>query len=57
MSDLRALFSSNDPIDASEAFTNRQGQWELVATALAQHLRHVTAPASTPRTLMRPVPI
>lgn len=45
VTDLRALFSSNDPIDASdEAFTNRQGQWELVATAFAEHLRRVTAP-------------
>ncbi|MFD8625221.1 tol-pal system YbgF family protein [Streptomyces hygroscopicus] len=43
MTDLRALFSSNDPIDASEAFTNRQHQWEFVATALEEHLRHVTA--------------
>ncbi|WP_030889963.1 hypothetical protein [Streptomyces sp. NRRL S-1868] len=43
MTDLRALFSSNDPIDASEAFTNRQRQWELVATALAEHLRHTSA--------------
>ncbi|WP_328512768.1 ATP/GTP-binding protein (plasmid) [Streptomyces sp. NBC_00376] len=54
MTDLRALFSSNDPIDASEAFTNRQGQWELVATALAEHLRHVTAPGFDPADLEAP---
>lgn len=41
--DLRALFSSNDPVDANETFTNRQGQWEAVASALAEHLRHVTS--------------
>ncbi|WP_327311756.1 ATP/GTP-binding protein [Streptomyces sp. NBC_01243] len=54
MTDLRALFSSNDPIDASEAFTNRQGQWELVATALAEHLRHVTGPGFDPADLEAP---
>lgn len=43
--DLRALFSSNDRFDASEAFTNRQRQWELVATALEEHLRHIATPA------------
>ncbi|MEV7417709.1 ATP/GTP-binding protein [Streptomyces sp. NPDC089919] len=37
--DLRALFSSNDRrLEAAEAFTNRQGQWELVQTALGEHL-------------------
>lgn len=51
MTDLRALFSSNDPIDASEAFTNRQRQWELVATALADHLRHTSAPGFDPADL------
>ncbi|MCL3998203.1 ATP/GTP-binding protein [Streptomyces lavenduligriseus] len=54
MTDLRALFSSNDPVDSSEAFTNRQGQWELVATALAEHLRHVTAPGFDPADLEAP---
>ncbi|MFE7112870.1 ATP/GTP-binding protein [Streptomyces sp. NPDC057575] len=49
------MFSSNDPIDASdEAFTNRQGQWELVATALAEHLRHITAPGFDPADLEAP---
>ncbi|MCQ8772094.1 ATP/GTP-binding protein [Streptomyces telluris] len=43
--DLRALFSSNDRFDASEAFTNRQRQWELVTAALQEHLRHIANPA------------
>ncbi|MGN5392512.1 ATP/GTP-binding protein [Streptomyces sp. JL7001] len=39
--DLRALFSTNDrSVEAGEAFTNRQLQWELVAAALTGHLRH-----------------
>ncbi|MGX1885759.1 hypothetical protein [Streptomyces sp. NPDC055287] len=39
--DLRALFSSNDRgMATTEAFTNRQLQWELIASALADHLRH-----------------
>ncbi|MGP4001557.1 ATP/GTP-binding protein [Streptomyces sp. 8N706] len=39
--DLRALFSSNDRgMATAEAFTNRQVQWELIAAALAEHLRH-----------------
>ncbi|MGW0538153.1 ATP/GTP-binding protein [Streptomyces sp. NPDC003032] len=43
--DLRALFSTNDRgLRAVEAFTNRQVQWELVAAALAEHLRQVTGP-------------
>ncbi|MEU7088003.1 ATP/GTP-binding protein [Streptomyces achromogenes] len=54
MTDLRALFSSNDPVDSSEAFTNREGQWELVATALAEHLRLVTAPGFDPADLEAP---
>ncbi|MEW1725069.1 ATP/GTP-binding protein [Streptomyces sp. NPDC093109] len=41
MADLRALFSSNNPsFDATEAFTNREHQWALVAAALEEHLRH-----------------
>ncbi|MFI1177519.1 ATP/GTP-binding protein [Streptomyces melanogenes] len=44
MADLRALFSSNDPIDASEAFTNRHHQWAIVAAAISEHLRHISAP-------------
>ncbi|MFC8015616.1 ATP/GTP-binding protein [Streptomyces cinereoruber] len=54
MTDLRTLFSSNDPIDASEAFTNRERQWELVATALADHLRRITAPGFDPTDLEAP---
>ncbi|RSS57485.1 ATP/GTP-binding protein [Streptomyces sp. WAC01280] len=43
--DLRALFSSNDRgVSTTEAFTNRQAQWDLVAAALAEHLQHVAAP-------------
>ncbi|MGP4091291.1 ATP/GTP-binding protein [Streptomyces sp. KR55] len=45
MADLRALFSSNDPVGSNEAFTNRQNQWNLVATAIEEHLRHIAAPA------------
>ncbi|GAA3372616.1 ATP/GTP-binding protein [Streptomyces antimycoticus] len=45
MADLRALFSSNDPVGSNEAFTNRQIQWSLVATALEEHLRHTVDPA------------
>lgn len=46
MTDLRALFSSNDPseVESAEAFTNRQQQWSLVATAVEEHLRHIAAP-------------
>ncbi|WP_308310520.1 hypothetical protein [Streptomyces sp. CC210A] len=44
--DLRALFSTNDRrLEAGEAFTNRQLQWELVAAALTGHLRHTADPA------------
>ncbi|QIB49575.1 ATP/GTP-binding protein (plasmid) [Streptomyces aureoverticillatus] len=35
------LFSSNDPVDADEAFTNRRHQWNLVASALDEHLAHI----------------
>ncbi|WP_431776301.1 ATP/GTP-binding protein [Streptomyces cucumeris] len=42
--DLRALFSSNDPVGSSEAFTNRQRQWNVIASAIEEHLRHVAAP-------------
>ncbi|MFJ2781572.1 ATP/GTP-binding protein [Kitasatospora sp. NPDC087315] len=46
MTDLRTLFSSNDPseVESAEAFTNRQQQWSLVATAIEEHLRHIAAP-------------
>ncbi|MCT2546224.1 ATP/GTP-binding protein [Streptomyces atratus] len=37
--DLRALFSTNDrQVEAGEAFTNRQGQWQIVQAALGEHL-------------------
>ncbi|MGW1364493.1 ATP/GTP-binding protein [Streptomyces chartreusis] len=47
MTDLRALFSSNDPnsLSSSEAFTNRQYQWGLVAAGIEEHLRHIGAAA------------
>ncbi|MFE7529113.1 ATP/GTP-binding protein [Kitasatospora sp. NPDC057542] len=42
--DLRALFGSNDrSLGAEEAFTNREGQWQMVAAALAEHLACVSA--------------
>ncbi|MEU5417802.1 ATP/GTP-binding protein [Streptomyces sp. NPDC020667] len=44
MADLRALFSSNDPVGSSEAFTNRQRQWNFVATAVEEHLRRIATP-------------
>ncbi|MFJ7250156.1 ATP/GTP-binding protein [Kitasatospora sp. NPDC098652] len=44
MADLRALFSSNDPVDSAEAFTNRQHQWGLFSTALEEHLRTIAGP-------------
>ncbi|WP_030814284.1 tetratricopeptide repeat protein [Streptomyces sp. NRRL S-337] len=44
--DLRALFSTNDRgLTTAEAFTNRHTQWDLVAAALAAHLRHTADPA------------
>ncbi|MFF8911435.1 hypothetical protein [Streptomyces olivaceoviridis] len=43
--DLRALFSTNDAgLQAGEAFTNRQLQWELVASALTSHLQRTADP-------------
>jgi hypothetical protein len=37
------LFSSNDrSIATSEAFTNRQAQWQAITAGLAEHIRHVT---------------
>lgn len=42
MSDLRALFGSNDRgLSAGEAFTNRQDQWQALDSALSAHLRHI----------------
>ncbi|MFD5512140.1 ATP/GTP-binding protein [Streptomyces sp. NPDC127051] len=53
--DLRALFSTNDrQLEAAEAFTNRQAQWELVAATLAEHLRHVAEPGFDVEDLERP---
>ncbi|MGW6880233.1 hypothetical protein ACWGEU_08195 [Streptomyces goshikiensis] len=53
--DLRALFSTNDrAVATAEAFTNRQAQWELVAAALAEHLRHVADPGIDIEDLERP---
>ncbi|MFF8868044.1 ATP/GTP-binding protein [Streptomyces sp. NPDC015139] len=51
---MRALFSSNEPIDTSEAFTNRERQWELFATVLEEHLRHASAPGFDPSDLEAP---
>ncbi|MEN2424337.1 hypothetical protein AABB02_40330 [Streptomyces rimosus] len=45
MADLRALFSSSDPVGEREAFTNRQAQWTVVATAIEEHLRRLADPA------------
>ncbi|MEV7177798.1 ATP/GTP-binding protein [Kitasatospora sp. NPDC093679] len=42
--DLRALFGSNERVGTDEAFTNRQGQWQAVADALAGHLAALAAP-------------
>ncbi|MFD9537558.1 ATP/GTP-binding protein [Streptomyces sp. NPDC060010] len=53
--DLRALFSTNDrTLTTAEAFTNRQAHWELVASALAEHLRHVSDPGFDVEDLERP---
>lgn len=53
--DLRALFSTNDRgLEATEAFTNRQSQWELVAGALTGHLRLITEPGFDIEDLERP---
>ncbi|MFB8440610.1 hypothetical protein ACFC7A_16345 [Streptomyces niveus] len=53
--DLRALFSTNDRgLEATEAFTNRQSQWELVAGALTGHLRLIIEPGFDIEDLERP---
>lgn len=53
--DLRALFSSNDrQLAVVETFTNRQGQWELTAHVLAEHLQHVTDAGFDPEDLEAP---
>ncbi|MEU8718233.1 ATP/GTP-binding protein [Streptomyces sp. NPDC048663] len=41
-------------MQAAEAFTNRSSQWETVAAALSQHLRHVGAPGFDPEDLEAP---
>lgn len=46
MRDLRMLFGANDrSVEAEEAFTNRQSQWQAVVAALAEHLQRVASPA------------
>ncbi|MGY4966599.1 ATP/GTP-binding protein [Streptomyces sp. 900105245] len=53
--DLRALFSTNDrQVEAGEAFTNRQGQWQIVQAALGEHLARFTAPGFTVEDLEAP---
>ncbi|WP_327364959.1 hypothetical protein [Streptomyces sp. NBC_01296] len=53
--DLRALFSTNDRnVSATEAFTNRQGQWQIVQAALGEHLARITAPGFTVEDLEAP---
>ncbi|MFF5491543.1 ATP/GTP-binding protein [Streptomyces virginiae] len=42
--DLRALFSTNDrQMEAGEAFTDRNGQWQLVQAVLTEYLARVAA--------------
>ncbi|MFJ5548678.1 hypothetical protein [Streptomyces sp. NPDC093225] len=53
--DLRALFSTNDrQVEAGEAFTNRQGQWQIVQAALGEHLARITAAGFTVEDLEAP---
>ena len=53
--DLRALFSTNDrQLEADEAFTNRQGQWQIVQAALGEHLAHITSGAIDPEDVEAP---
>ncbi|MFF3505352.1 ATP/GTP-binding protein [Streptomyces sp. NPDC003247] len=43
--DLRMSFGAGDrTVEAQEAFTNRQVQWQVVIAALADHLQRVAAP-------------
>ncbi|MGI5451507.1 ATP/GTP-binding protein [Streptomyces sp. CA-243310] len=45
MADLRALFSSNDPLfTTAEAFTDRQHQWAVVSGVVEEHLRRIALP-------------
>lgn len=40
------LFGANDrSVEAEEAFTNRQSQWQAVVSSLAEHLQRVSSPA------------
>ncbi|MFD3760891.1 hypothetical protein [Streptomyces sp. NPDC058622] len=49
------MFSTNDrTVATAEAFTNRQAQWELVAAALADHLRNVAESGFDVEDLERP---
>ncbi|GAA0357397.1 ATP/GTP-binding protein [Streptomyces turgidiscabies] len=44
--DLRMLFGANDrSVEAEEAFTNRQAQWQAVVAALTDHLQRIAAPS------------
>ncbi|MFE2693732.1 ATP/GTP-binding protein [Streptomyces mirabilis] len=44
--DLRMLFGANDrSVEAEEAFTNRQAQWQAVVAALTDHLQRVANPS------------
>ncbi|MFG2631050.1 ATP/GTP-binding protein [Streptomyces sp. NPDC048473] len=53
--DLRALFSTNDrQLEAGEAFTNRQGQWQIVQAVLGEHLARITGPGFTVEDLEAP---
>ncbi len=53
--DLKAVFGTNDRgVAATEAFTNRQAQWEAFAAALTEHLRQVAAPGFDPQDLEAP---
>lgn len=43
--DLRMLFGAGDrSVEAEEAFTNRQAQWQAVVGALTDHLQRVASP-------------
>ncbi|WP_406514555.1 ATP/GTP-binding protein [Streptomyces sp. NBC_00161] len=49
------MFGTNDrQVEAGEAFTNRQGQWQIVQAALVEHLARITAPGFTVEDLEAP---
>ncbi|MFE6911879.1 hypothetical protein [Streptomyces erythrochromogenes] len=53
--DLRALFNTNGrQVEACEAFTNWQGQWQIVQAALIEHLDRITTPGFTVEDLEAP---